>query len=450
MQLGTADQQVSMYDTTGADMSYYQLDITDFPCNDGTAVCTLNANVPETGQPGDCTDFEGTSDDGVDMSCTYLELPKGTAPGASMFDNADDAGKAYIETDAPSGDQILVVQGTTLRSAAGRYLAVGGDGSDGPFTFDGACTQGASCCPSTVGAVTGSGTTKTCTLIANSIAARSPNDAGVTLYSCEYNFSSFTYSGTGTLTCDVATAPAFNSVPTWGAMLILRVSGAVSITGGTIDMSGRGFTAGAGGSTTTTGTARAGGNGSGNSFFPVASAPAAGDTNGTTGHATPATTPRLWPMQPYFNLIGTGGGGGAASGVNGSAGNGLALATYGSSTPFIGGIGGSGAGCSASATAAAGGNGGRGGGGILFESPTYTCSGATFTVAGINGAASPAAAGGGGGGGGIVMLVSRDLTGTDSCTYTVGGGTGATEGQAACATGGTGGTGRKWAFTAPQ
>jgi hypothetical protein len=445
MTVGTADQQGYFWDTSVNPDAFrlYAFDATDFNFNDSTQTVTLGSQVSELGLIGQCTDFEGTGQDGIDASCTFLELPKGTAPSSSMFDNADDEGKFYMETDAPTGDPLLVVHGTTIQSAAGRYLALGGDGSDGAFTFNGAADTTCN-----GGTVTGSSPNKICTLTSNSAIARFPVDSGTTLYSCEYNFSSFTLTG-GTVTCGVASAPAVQAVPTWGYALVLRVSGAWSVTGGTIDMAGRGTWGGVGGTGTGTGTGRAGGNGGGNSFFPFGAAGANTGTAGGAGQQPPAAL-RVWPMLPFFVPMGMGGGGGASTGTAGGIASSLALATYAAPIPFIAGTGGGGGGCSSSATSGTGTDGGRGGGAIWIETPTYTCSGATMTVAGVNAGASPAAAGGGGGGGGGIVIVGRDLTGTDSCTYTTTAGNGVAAGQGQCGAGGNGGAGRKWTFTAPQ
>jgi len=76
---------------------------------------------------------------------------------------------------------------------------------------------------------------------------------------------------------------------------------------------------------------------------------------------------------------------------------------------------------------------------------TYTCTSATITVAGANGAT-----GGGGGGGGGGVWVGTKILGTDSCTYTLTGGSAGGSPLTNCGAGAAGATGWTLRAVVPQ
>lgn len=451
---GTANQQAWLWNNALSQWEIVTFSTADFAVDFGTDSCTLDGSVTQLGSCiGEATDFCTDAFGGVDLGGTIVELPNGTAPTASQCDATGEAGRAYVETDKSLDPFVACPGASGWQSGAGRFWALGGTGADSGFQFDGSCSAGGlggDCCRS--GTITGTSPSKVCTLTANSILGRYQLEVSTAVYSCFYSFSAITISG-GTVSCDVppASTYAFNGAPTFGSVLWLRAP-TISITGGTINMAGRGTMAGSGGNAGTAGN-RAGGNGGCNHFFRTTTGNsyslggAAGDNPGLAGLQPPAAIPS-WPTIPNFLPMGGGGAGGAGSNTAGNHGV-VPENAFVFNWPFLGGTGGGGGGCSSSATSAAGIEGGRGGGGVILEAGmTYTCSGATITVAGNAAATGSAAAGAGGGGGGGIIRVARTF-GTDTCTYTINGGAGSSDGQAACAPGAAGGDGRAWQLTAP-
>jgi len=250
-------------------------------------------------------------------------------------------------------------------------------------------------------------------------------------------FESFTMSG-GTLTTDSDSAND-------GKPLIIIVGGNVSLTGGTIDLDGKGF---AGGTITNTTADTYTGDGVDLSSFA---------TSKTTGGGNGGRA----------NDIGGGGGGGAganAAGSNGTdatggGGNGGTAGTFvawpageqpddlaHAFNAFCGAGGGIGGGGNNGTPDAPGGNGG--GALILVASGDLNFgASATITADGANGTAAGDTDGGGGGGGGggtVVLLCDGTLTNSGTITHTAGsGGASDTDGGA----GGNGGAGQTYANT---
>jgi hypothetical protein len=411
-----------------------------FTCTAATCSMALGSNVTERGDAsiGEPEDFRNSAGGGIDASGTRVRVQQGTAPTTAHCDEAGDAGGVYVDTDGPPGARRYECPGATgWEPQGGRFALLGGTGTDGAFQFDGSCSAGGlggDCCRG--GTISGSSPNKVCALTANSILGRSPTDAGTTLYSCVYEYATFSLSG-GTVTCGQAGAYADSGVqPTFGAVLWLRIKASPSLTGGTLDMAGKGVAGGAAGSNAALG-ARNGGNGGSSAFFPVV-AGGTGNAAGTAGTAAATTRlPSTWGTGVYY--VGIGGGGGAGSGSNG--GNASSPNFY--SFLIHGGIGGGGGGCANAGSTGAGTTGGRGGGGLVIETAgTWACNAVTLTAAGSNGAAGSARAGSGGGGGGGIALYYRDFGTETSCTFTVAGGSAGARGDATnCGTGGAGGAG---------
>jgi hypothetical protein len=431
-------------------------------CITGDLSCTLSGTVvtvqaggnlvkQSDGSIGESGDFKNSAGGGVDLGGTLLRLPVGTAPTSTDGDSSGEEGRVYVDSDGPPGARLDIATGASpggWEHQAGRLHLLGGTGVDGPFSFDGSCSSdgagGSACCEG--GTTSGVAPNKICTLTANSLNPRYQGDSGTTLYSCEYDYTTCALTG-GTVTCNSSTAYAATGAPNYGSLLTIRCQGSFQPTGGTIDMSGRGFAAGAGGTSGGTGTNRAGGAGGIGWFFNGGALGAAGKNNGSAGNSSPSNV-RLRPM--FATLpVGTGGGGGAGSGSAGAAGSGFITGLVGAGmTNQSVGTGGGGGGCNSSVASGTGGDGGRGGGGIKIETASaWGCTGATLTVAGSAGASGKA--GGAGGAAGGVEVDARDL-GTDTCTYTTTGGNAASPSDSTnCGTSGAGGAGYSRVQRAP-
>jgi hypothetical protein len=407
-------------------------------CENGTPF-SLNADATavhkEDGSIGDPADFRNSEAGGVDLAGTVLRPPATTAVTGLHCDAAGEAGRLHVDTDGPPGARESICNGTAGWEPQGlRHHLVGGSGGDGAFLMapgsSGSCSAGD--CDDSCGSCTGTRPACTCTLTANSYLGLYPINSG--LASCVYEYTSFTLSG-GTVTCGAAMTGT--GAPYWGGALVLRIQQSPTITGGTIDMAGKGTPPGGGGTSGGTGTARTGGAAGTTAYLPGPGGAAAGKNNGTVGVAAPANY-RLRPFSDTYP-VGTGGGGGAGSGAGGGGAPGATVLGF-PMVSMAGATGGSSGGCNASVATGTGGEGGRGGGAILIETAgTWACSGATLTVAG--GAGASGKAGGAGGGAGGIELYYRDL-GTDTCTKTTTGGAAASPSDATnCGTSGAGGAG---------
>jgi hypothetical protein len=408
-------------------------------CENGTPF-SLNADATavhkEDGSIGDPADFRNSEAGGVDLAGTVLRPPATTAATGLHCDAAGEAGRIHVDTDGPPGARESICNGTAGWEPQGlRHHLVGGAGGDGAFLMapgsSGSCSAGD--CDDSCGSCTGTRPACTCTLTANSYLGMYTLNSG--LASCVYEFTTFSLSG-GTVTCGAAMTGTGG--PYWGGLLLLRMQGSPTITGGTIDMAAKGVPPGGGGTSGGTGTARAGGNGGSTAFLAAPGGAAAGKNNGTVGVSTPANY-RLRPWGTTYP-VGAGGAGGAGSGAVGGAGGGHTPPLGWAMSNLSGATGGSSGGCNASVATGTGGDGGRGGGGIIIETAgTWACAGATLTVAG--GAGASGKAGGAGGGAGGIELYYRDL-GTDTCTKTTTGGAAASPSDATnCGTSGAGGAG---------
>lgn len=230
-----------------------------------------------------------------------------------------------------------------------------------------------------------------------------------------YSFRSFTLSGTATLTVD--TDPANDGLP-----LIIVVENDVSITNGTIDLSGKGKPGGTGGIS---------------------------NNNGSLGNGTDLTAQGGTAKSDggVGGAKGTGGGGsgGAAGAYTAFPGVELPDEILVALNAFAGSGGGGGGGGDIGASQS-GGNGGDGGAClILIAGGNVTFSGGTIDLSGDNGqnaSAQPDDSGGGGGGGGAGdLVILHDGTFTGGGTTILTGGTGGAGDAGASTAGGGGGGG---------
>lgn len=68
---GTADQQVQMWDATGAAWGPYTMSTADMSCDDGTDTCTISAAIPRTGTCiGEAADFCPYANGGINFTTT--------------------------------------------------------------------------------------------------------------------------------------------------------------------------------------------------------------------------------------------------------------------------------------------------------------------------------------------------------------------------------------------
>ena len=275
------------------------------------------------------------------------------------------------------------------------FERVGGDGSDGAFSYAG---QVASCPAACTGGCAGSEGSGTCTLAANAPLVTFANGLGLTGNTAVVkNYTTFTLSA-GTVTTDGS------------SVLAILLSNSPAITGGTITV--KGFGAGGSGTGTIT-CSTAGRAGANTNLVGGGSGGSNAGGNGTNGTAALLAQRVVWPLWGGRFIWAVGGGGGnyPGSGVTGSQ----PLAAWGTNW---------------------GGAGGNGGGTLHIEFPgTWTCSGATLTAAGNDGTLGAA-----GGGGGLVHVLATAY-GSDSCTYSAAGGSQAGTKPTNCGTSGNGGAG---------
>ena len=330
----------------------------------------------------------------------------------------------------------------------------GGVETSADFTYAGEVTSPTDCssldssCARTVcrcGICTGSNGTGTCTLDPNStygvmqeVLAGGPKPATV------LNVRNFTHTA-GTVT---VTAP---SLVVTGATqfrpLIIRASGNVTLSGGTLSVKGKGGSGGTGGAALSTTAGRASG-----ALQGMLPGSLGGNTSGTGGavgnsYVQDVTAVMLAPGACAFGA-GTGGGPAPVTGNGGAA-----YVELPSFCLRAGATGGGGGGCAGSASGTNG-AGGAGGGTVRIEAGGVCTFGATIDAQGDDGGARA-----GGGGGGFVHALCGAVSGSnnvDSGTCTagtpricVGGGAGGASGGN-CGAGGAGGDGFAFVETIPK
>lgn len=314
-------------------------------------------------------------------------------------------------------------------------LRIGGTGADGAMSFDGSCSAGGDCCRG--GSISGSAPNKVCTYTANSNVGNLQRLTSATSFLASHvaNWTSVSITG-GTVTM---AAPAVGV-----AAFIWRATGAISITGGIIDLAGKGGPSATSGSCASS---NAGKNGGGNSVLTGGLGGASGNNAGSTGVTAAADG-----LNSLTGLLLLGGTGGGACPVSGQTSPGDMAVSFWS---LYGGTGGAGGGCAASCSGTCG-AGGRGGGAVRLESRTSITIGtsADIRVDGANGTTG----GGGGGGGGVILyapsITNTATTDTGTCTagtprICVGGGAAGSSPPTNCGAGGAGGDGLVHAVTVP-
>jgi hypothetical protein len=333
-----------------------------------------------------------------DMGGGTCLLPEGTGSGPTT------SGSLRLNT---TYEELEVGDGAATQIfVPGRFpLKIGGDGSDGAFTYAGEGTGGCSGSQCKGGECSGTSPNGTCTLTLNSrlYAATGTNPRDVSVVGQHTTIT--VTAGTITLA-----APAYSTV--WGQGLVWLATGDVSITGGTIDLEGLGATGVAGGTCVTS--ASAGKAGQSTLYAAGGAGGGSGSNPGVAGEDAEANDPGLERLLAPW-LVGAGGGAAPVSGQ--------IVAYQLNHTPWapaVSGGGGGGAGCAANCTGSVTcGDGGKGGGHLSIESGgTFTCTSATIEMdgdAGTNGS-------GGGAGGG--MVVTARAIGTNTCTKNNNGGAG--------------------------
>lgn len=345
---------------------------------------------------------------------------------------------AKIRVNSTSGEVEYGYGSATSYLVPGRdFWKLGGSGVDGAFTYGGEDTSttshkcaanGGSASTCSGGTCSGTWPNGICTLTYNSILGRSNSLSSNTAVSVVKNYTTITITG-GTVT--IGTPGAL------GSFLVLRATGAVSLSGsGKIDVVGKGTAAATSGACGQN-TGKRGGN---NAYIPGGAAGASGNNAGSVGVAA-NSSPLVFPMFNFVNLLGTGGG--AIPGTGGVA----AVDLTADNGPTLGGTGGGGGGC-LTGCSGTGGPGGVGGGMVRIEADSITCN--TFTIDASGGVGS---GGGSGGGGGGSHFLARTISET-SCTRTVAGGAGASGGPTLCnnssTTGQAGGAGLNINSLLPQ
>ena len=300
------------------------------------------------------------------------------------------------------------------------FFVVGGSGGSGAFTYNGETTCTGDVCRG--GTCSGTAPNGVCTLNVNSILGRYGSDNASSYgdpsptdkFAAVYEYSSFTLQG-GTVT--------IGGEGDFGGGLIIYVSGDVNITGGKIDLKGKGQKAGTPGAVQCNATGNTSGQtrfGHGTGGGKNAAGENGSDVDVFSGMEAVAL---LYSVDHHV------GGAGAFGSEDSSVGAANIILSYGAP-------GGGGGGCDTSCSATVG-TPGDGGGYLKMEvEGVYSCSGATIDVSGTD--ASGALSGGGGGG---LAIIGAKSIGTNTCTYTVSGGSGGTSGTN-CGAGGNGGNGR--------
>lgn len=384
------------------------------------AAIALSATVTKLGSCiGEPTDWCGTvtpANKVIDFGdATSFEIKNDTTTTPTT------SGQVVVRTDL--NELCVGVNGVTKCVPIARPLQIhGGRGTLGDWSYAGqvaACNTADTACSRTIckcGTCSGSEGSGTCTLPPNSLLDHSLADTATTLCSVHLPVASFTLSG-GTVTIGTPCG--------LGSNVRLRVAGNVAISGGTIDLRGKGGL-GASGSAAcaSSNVGKAGGT---STLYPGGIPGAAGNNAGSAG--TNATAPSAGSVPPAVwataSLVGTGGGAPPASGQAGAV-----------SPGGWGGTGGGGGGCAASCSGTIG-AGGRGGGGLNIEvGGDYTCTGATIDVRGADGTTGGGAAGGSG-----AVHVSARTIGTNTCTYSTGAASAGASPPTNCGAGAAGGTG---------
>ena len=305
------------------------------------------------------------------------------------------------------------------------FFVVGGSGGSGAFTYNGETTCTGDVCRG--GTCSGTAPNGVCTLNVNSILGRYGSDNASSYgdpsptdkFAAVYEYSSFTLQG-GTVT--------IGGEGDFGGGLIIYVSGDVNITGGKIDLKGKGQKFSQAPGILGCGAGKVGGI----QRLPGGKAGASGAVNnGGNGYDVIS----LNGLDAYYISRDTclhRGSSGASGPFNGVQIVSDHIVSYGAT-------GGGGASCFEALNSCSGSIAppGEGGGYLKMEiSGTYNCSNATIDLSGTDAGSGVAS---GGGGGGLGIIAAKDI-GTNTCTYVASGGLGAS-GNATCGAGGNGGDG---------
>ncbi len=81
-----------------------------------------------------------------DLSGALVELPNSTSPTSGDCDAAPEAGRVHVDTDAPSGQQLYVCEGTAGWKLQGSSGSGGGSSEYNPDAHPAACDTGTSVC----------------------------------------------------------------------------------------------------------------------------------------------------------------------------------------------------------------------------------------------------------------------------------------------------------------